>query len=613
MSTNAVESPSAPVRVGDVLRDQYRVEGVLGEGGMGTVYAVRDVRTKQAFAMKVVVDTKDEEHITRFFREGRATMRLKSDHVVRVYDVGSLDDDEGGTHSNIPFMVMERLDGKTLKELVDGKPLDERTVADLILQACEGLAHAHALGIVHRDVKPSNLFVMHGAEKQLKVLDFGISRMTSLQDWERTATVTETHALLGSPHYSSPEQLQNPSGVDARADIWSLGISMYYALSGKLPFGGSSLADLLVSVLSKKPASLSGAGRFGVSAEMSAIVTRCLERNIDKRYRNVADLADALAPHASSRRATLAERVKSLLANAPPLKRASAPPPAPAAAKTPRGVADRTLTVDEPLPDSAPAIPADASFEDTTTTTTKKEERVQPVQAVQPVQPAYPVLAQQTKTQTLEDIESAPTVAMPGGSMPFNVSVAPAPTPARSSSTMGLLIGGLALVVVIGLVIVGVTLTTRKTATNDPLPVPSTSSSSIVAEPTASTTSSPIPPMPPAASTPSGGDPLAIELELIADGRITKVIRPETRRMVVEEGKAIVTVAPFAKDLPIEVELANGARAKGTAKAGGSKSIHLTPTGGPRVGTQTKPGPAAASGAAKPAKSGSELHGSPYQ
>lgn len=568
MNAESLRSRSAFVRVGDLLLDQYRVDGLLGEGGMGTVYAVSDVRTKQVFAMKVVVDTKDEELITRFVREGRATMRLKSDHVVRVYDVGSL----GEAGANVPFMVMERLEGKTLKDLVGGKPLDERTVADLMLQACEGLAHAHALGIVHRDVKPSNLFVMHGAEKQLKVLDFGISRMTTLEDWERTAsvTVTETHALLGSPHYSSPEQLQSPSSVDARADVWSLGVSMYYALSGRLPFGGNSLAELLVAVMSKEPAPLSPAGRGGVSGAMVAIVARCLERNIEKRYRNVADLAEALAPHASPRRASLAERVKSVLETAP--KRVSVPPPPP----PPRGVADRTLTVDdEPLPHSAPAIPADASFEIVDTTRTMKRED----RALDPELPSRP--------------------------MPLSAS--PSSPARRSSAVMGFVLGVLALVVVIGLVVAGVTL--RKSSATSTTPTPPSMASS-VASSSGGGSSIPIPSA--AVATQASAEPSAssIELELIADARIAKVIRPETRRIVVEEGRAVVTVAPFARDLPIEVELANGARAKGIAKAGGSKSIHLTALGGaPRAG-QTKPPP---SGAAKPAKSGNELHGSPYQ
>src|SRR5262249_26346683 len=154
------------------------------------------------------------------------------------------------------------------------------------------------------DVKPSNLFVLAGAEPRLKVLDFGISRMTSLVEWEKTSTVTDSHALLGTPQYSSPEQLKNPSDVDGRADVWSLGVTIYHALTGALPFEGKSLAELLVAVMSTRPVPLSS--RCDASTAMQRVVSGCLERSLERRFGQVSEVARALAPLASPRWAALA-------------------------------------------------------------------------------------------------------------------------------------------------------------------------------------------------------------------------------------------------------------------------------------------------------------------
>src|SRR5262249_49135415 len=153
--------------------------------------------------------------------------------------------------------------------------------------------------IIHRDVKPSNLFLADTPKgPRLKLLDFGISKMLSLADWERTATVTESHALLGSPRYTSPEQLKNPSNVDERTDIWALGVTMYYPLTREHPFEGESLADLLVSVMWKPPILPSSRGR-DVSAAMLQVLSRCLERSLSSRFQDVGEVAAALAPLAS--------------------------------------------------------------------------------------------------------------------------------------------------------------------------------------------------------------------------------------------------------------------------------------------------------------------------
>ncbi len=600
-------------RIGDVLADQYRVEGVLGKGGMGTVYAVTDVETGAPFAMKIVVDTKDGEHVTRFFREGRATMRVKSDHVVRVFNLGSIEGD-------VPYMVMERLEGSTLKELAEDVQLPESMVADFGIQACEGLSHAHAVGIVHRDVKPSNLFVLNGEDGHLKVLDFGISRMASLEDWERTATVTETNALLGSPHYVSPEQLQNPSGVDERADVWSLGVSMYYALSGELPFAASSLAELLVAVMSRAPIPLGS--RCRVSPAMNAIVSRCLDRALDRRFRSASELALALAPHASTRWAPLARQVKQATRIGAPR---GAAPQAP-----PRAPGDHTLTasLSVPPPDSAPdlvplstldtrlATPASATTTDATITdatvtdATITDGRGPAITRPDPTGPhrtlTHPVLPAAPRRVELPPIVSSVGPPTPPSFTPIDrtrleLALDAAPQQAKPKRPW------LGLGLVVGLLTTGLgaafALRPRPSAPSAPSEPP-VSVADVPPPPDPPATASASPPPPTVASQTSAKTVAAPQLELVADAPIAQVLRPAARRVIVEDGKALVTVNPFKNDLPIEVELKTGARAKGVARVGGPTTIHLVTA--PR---STKPGP-------KPhpaAPPGNDLHKSPYE
>ena len=526
---------AAAVSIGAVVAGRYRVDGVLGEGGMGAVYDVVDVESGRPFALKVVLEA-SAEHVKRFEREGKATMRIVSDHVVRVIEVGTID-------GKVPFMVMDRLEGETLKALVELAPLDERMVADLMLQACEGLAHAHALGIVHRDVKPSNLFVLEGTSPPvLKVLDFGIPRMTSFEAYENhgqtaTMTVTESTQLLGSPQYTSPEQLQSPSGVDERADIWSLGVSMYYALTRQLPFAGSSLADVLVAVMSKPIPSLVDR----VSPALAAIVSKCLTRSLDDRYRRVSDLAAALAPLASPELAALL----------PSIQR----------------VAGSAELIVAPVPPSKLHQPGDGTL--TFDTDADQKATVADLRSARP-----PALAH------LPEPVTAPAVTV---------------TPARSRTQplLGLAFAlGLSATVVAGAFVFA---SLRRGPAPMAAPAPPVSTS---AAPVAVSSTEPEPAPAPA---PSSSVSAELELVLVADAPITKVIRPIYRRFAIEDGKAMVTVAPFKGELPIEVELANGSRAKGIAKPNGPTTIKLTTAKAPR-------------GVARPKSSStSELHKSPYE
>ncbi len=226
----------------------------------------------------------DPEAVERFLREGRAASRLKGAHVAKVYDVGRLDD-------GAPYLVMEYLEGSDLQALFKNggaRPVAE--VAHWLLQASEALAEAHARGIVHRDLKASNLFLAQGADGEpvIKVLDFGISKSAS------DASVTATNAVLGSPYYMPPEQLRSSRDVDARADVWSLGVIGYQLVAGRLPFRGKNVTDIILAVVQSEPAPLPPE----VPPAFAAVLLRCLSKDPDGRPATMADLAAGLAPFA---------------------------------------------------------------------------------------------------------------------------------------------------------------------------------------------------------------------------------------------------------------------------------------------------------------------------
>nr|HMR07207.1 serine/threonine-protein kinase [Polyangiaceae bacterium] len=218
------------VNQGDILAGKFRVEKLLGSGGMGMVVAAHHLQLDEPVAIKFLLPEAltNAAAVGRFAREARAATKIKSEHVVRIIDIGSFDSGE-------PYIVMEYLNGQDLSQLLAARgPLPPDEVAEYILQACEAIVEAHVLGIVHRDLKPANLFVaarMDGTPL-VKVLDFGISKVSTGPD----LSLTETSALMGSPLYMSPEQMASAKSVDARTDIWALGVILYELVTGKPPF-----------------------------------------------------------------------------------------------------------------------------------------------------------------------------------------------------------------------------------------------------------------------------------------------------------------------------------------------------------------------------------------
>ena len=285
------EASSAPIAPGDLLANgRYRVEEVLGEGGMGVVCAATHVALGQRVAVKFLLPEALEhpQAIARFEREARASASLTSEHVVRVTDVGKLE-------SGAPYFVMEFLEGEDLAQRLRREgPLDIRAALALMSQACEGLIEAHAKGLVHRDIKPSNLFLAKRASGKsvLKVIDFGIAK-AELSPESGGHELTRTSEIMGSPQYMSPEQLRDTKNVDARTDVWSLGAAFYECLTGRPPFTGETMTELVVRIATEEPPPAVMA-RPDLPPEVVAILDRCLSKKLSERYASAAELLEAV-------------------------------------------------------------------------------------------------------------------------------------------------------------------------------------------------------------------------------------------------------------------------------------------------------------------------------
>lgn len=316
MAPTAFELPA----IGSTFAGQFEVLELIGQGGMGVVYRARQLKLQREVALKVLRPSAvaDGYEQFRLEREAVSAARFRSQHVVDIYDWGVSAD-------GLTYLVMELLQGETLAQRLDRQgSIDPAQVATWLRQCSEALDEASALGIVHRDIKPANLFLAttpSANTTEIKILDFGITKVFDpTRATFRHEVTTQSSLRLGTTRYMSPEQLRATSTVDARADLWSLGVVIYQALSGIYPFDRTSEADLIVSILSDEPRPLHLVDTK-LSRALADTVARALEKNADCRYRSAGEFSRALT-------AALGPHSNRLIADPPDSKR---PAPTPAA------------------------------------------------------------------------------------------------------------------------------------------------------------------------------------------------------------------------------------------------------------------------------------------
>jgi serine/threonine-protein kinase len=312
-SPQGPSADAATPKPGDIIAGKYRIERVIGKGGMGLVVEAQHTTLPQRVAIKILLPeaTTRSDSVERFLREARAAVSIQSEHIARVMDHGTLD-------SGLPYMVMEFLTGADLyKVLRQRGPLPITEAVDYILQASEAIAEAHTLGIIHRDLKPANIFITTRADGSplVKVLDFGLAKEMKTESLD--GSLTAANVIMGSPFYMSPEQIRSLKGLDGRTDIWALGVILYQILTGKRPFEAESTGSLFL-MIGADPPSPPRWLRPDIPAGLEAAVLRCLEKTPGARPQTVAELSRLLLPFCSEDGRISVERIHRLQGVAPP-------------------------------------------------------------------------------------------------------------------------------------------------------------------------------------------------------------------------------------------------------------------------------------------------------
>jgi serine/threonine-protein kinase len=279
---------------GEIIDGKYRILRILGEGGMGAVYEGENLRIHRRVAIKVLHThvAKNELAVGRFEREAQAAGRIGSEHIVEVLDLGML---EGGDR----YMVMEYLEGETLSaRLIARGRLAPHELLPVVIQILDGLAAAHEAGIIHRDLKPDNVFLVQSRKQPdfVKLVDFGISKFSAL---DSEFSMTRTGAVMGTPYYMSPEQAQGKKSIDHRVDIYALGVMLYEAVSGRVPFQGETFNELMFNIALTQPPPLPEVVP-GIDPVFAGFIARAMARDPNERFATVREFAHALNGWAQS-------------------------------------------------------------------------------------------------------------------------------------------------------------------------------------------------------------------------------------------------------------------------------------------------------------------------
>lgn len=284
-----------PVAKGEVIGGKYRLEDVLGLGGTAVVMSATHQQLQQRVAVKLLLKNQATAGVDaeRLLREAQVIAQMKSPHVARVIDVGTL-------ANGSPFMVMELLEGMDLEgHLEQQTRLGIAEAVDIVMQVCEAVAEAHGLGVVHRDLKPGNIFITRDVDRRplVKVLDFGLSKLSIRAKQQAQKKITSPLEVMGTPAYMSPEQLRATADVDERSDIWSLGVLLYELCTGDLPFDDESVQALCVKVMRDPYRPIT----VDLPPGLETIISRCLNKEAAHRFPKVSALAIALAPYAEKK------------------------------------------------------------------------------------------------------------------------------------------------------------------------------------------------------------------------------------------------------------------------------------------------------------------------
>ena len=456
-----------PILPGETLAKKYRIDRLLGQGGMGVVVAAHHLDLETSVAIKFLSIMNAGASVDRFLREARAAAKVKSEHVCKVFDVGRLDSGE-------PYIVMEHLEGMDLGEKLEQEgPQRLEDVATWMVQACDALSEAHERGIVHRDLKPANIFLARRDDDSLtaKVLDFGISKLPQGAATARGRVGSTTaQGIVGSPLYMAPEQMESASSVDARADIWSVGITIYELLTREMPFMGESIIALALNIREGLYRPLRD-HQPHLPPEIEAVVARCLQKDPSARFPNIAALAEAIAPFAPVEVQVLAKRIARRHRGASSDDPARPSDKSPAAHSEPRLVladsspsdrrtppsSDPRLPVADPRtpqPDSQRKTPVSdkRAYENTEVATPSDRDSSRGLKAtLNPVSTPRPVAPGQPQPQSSPRLDSDPSL------------VDSANTKRTRSRTLAVTVAGLSLVALSAIVITAV----RRSAPNE--------------------------------------------------------------------------------------------------------------------------------------------------